>query len=520
MRIERTKNTVKNIKAGMLLKIYQMLIPFLMRTAMIYCMGVQYLGLNSLFASILQVLNLAELGVGSAMVFAMYKPIANDDANTICGLMGLYRKYYRIIGFLIGTIGLLLTPLVPHLIAGDVPSEINIYILYLLNLGATVLTYWLFAYKNCLLQAHQRLDVVSAVTAATFTLQSGVQLLILLYFKNYYAFVITKLFTQALNNIVISVVVTKMYPDYKAKGSLEKEEIRVINQKIKDLFTAKLGSVVLKASDSLVISSFLGLTLLAIYQNYFFILSSVIAMVEIVLSSMMAGLGNSYVLESKEKNYRDFEVFSFLFLWLAGMCTCCFLGMYQPFMEIWVGTELMLDFGAVVAFSAYFLVYVFNRLLSIYKDAAGLWHEDRFRPLVTAIANVILNLCWIHKWGIYGVLLSTVLTMLLIGIPWMLSSLFARFFDRYLLKNYVLIALSFGVSTVLSGAIVRILCMQVQFRNTICSLIVCSVISVLVPNLVFWLLYRKHRLFRLGLRFGDTLTKRKLKLEDRLAPEK
>ena len=147
MRIERRKNAVKNIKAGIILRIYQIIVPFFMRTAMIYFMGVEYLGLSSLFTSVLSFLNLAELGVGSAMVFAMYRPIAEDDEKTICALMALYRRYYRLIGLFIGAVGLALTPFIPRLISGEVPADVNVYLLYLLNLSATVLTYWLFAYQ-------------------------------------------------------------------------------------------------------------------------------------------------------------------------------------------------------------------------------------------------------------------------------------------------------------------------------------------------------------------------------------
>lgn len=171
MKIERTKNATRNIIFGVILKAYQIAVPFLMRTAMIYLMGVQYLGLNSLFTSILQVLNLAELGVGSAMIYSMYKPIAEDDNATICALMKLYRTYYRVIGLVIAVIGCILTPFIPTLISGDIPNGLNIYILYLLNLGATVLSYWLYAYKNSILQAHQRTDVVSKVTLVTSTIQ-------------------------------------------------------------------------------------------------------------------------------------------------------------------------------------------------------------------------------------------------------------------------------------------------------------------------------------------------------------
>lgn len=516
MRIERTKNTIKNIKAGMVLRLYQTIVPFLMRTAMIYFMGVQYLGLNSLFASILQVLNMAELGIGSAMVFAMYKPIAHDDEAAICALMGLYRKYYRIVGLLIGTVGLILLPAIPYLISGDVPGELNIYVLYLLNLGQTVLTYWLFAYKNCLLQAHQRTDIVSWIAAATYTLQVVLQLAVLLLSKNYYLYVIVFIGSQLANNVITAVVVTRKFPQYRPCGKLPKEKVREINQKIRDLFTAKLGGVVLKSSDTIVISAFLGLTVLAVYQNYLFIVSSVLAIVEIILSSMMAGLGNSYVLESREKNFLDLEKFSFIFLWMIGVCTCCFLGMYQPFMEIWVGKELMLGMGEVVCFASYFFVYTTNRLLSIYKDAAGLWHEDRWRPLVTALTNLLLNLLSIKAFGIYGVLASTVISMVFVGMPWILHNIFTQFFEKKLMKQYVRQLLAHVMVTVVAGVLVVLVCNQLRMPP-IPKLVLCGIVAVIVPNVLFFFCLRHMHQFLPSVQFADKLTKKKLKLEQRLS---
>ena len=518
MKIERTQNTIKNIKAGLVLKIYQMVIPFAIRTIIIYVMGVQYLGLSSLFSSILNVLNLAELGVGSAMVFAMYRPIAHDDEETICALMRQYRKYYRVIGLVIGAAGLLLTPAIPHLITGDVPEGMNVYALYLLNLGATVLTYWMFAYKNCVLQAHQRTDICSSIAIVTYTLQCLLQIIVLVIYKNYYYYVIVALVAQAINNIVTAVMATKLYPQYRPAGKMSRDEIRTIRRKIMDIFTAKVGSVVLKSSDSIVISAFLGLSVLAIYNNYFFIVKSIIGVIEIILSSMMAGLGNSYVTETKEKNYMDLEKFTFMFLWLTGVCTCCFLGMYQPFMEIWTGSELMLGFGAVICFAAYFFVYTLNRLLSIYKDAAGLWHEDRFRPLVTAIVNVGLNLWWINTWGIYGVLLSTVVSMVLIGMPWIIQNLFMSFFGRSLMRRYVSHLLRHVLLTVAAGALVCGLCIWLPIGPWP-KLIISALVSVIVPNVLFLICLRKDESFEQSVHFLDRITKHKLGLPKLLLPK-
>lgn len=518
MKIERTRNATRNITVGVVLKIYQTVVPFLMRTAMIHFMGVEYLGLNSLFSSILHMLNLAELGVGSAMVFSMYKPIAEDDTPRICALMGLYRRYYRLIGLVIGAAGLILMPFVPKLISGEIPPELNVYWLYLLNLGATVLTYWLFAYRNCLLQAHQRLDLASRITLCSNTVQYALQLAILVWLKDYYLYVIVLLLTTVLNNILTAVVTKKQFPQYRPEGELARDEVRVINGKIRDLFSGKIGYIVLQYADTIVISAFLGLTVLAVYQNYFFILTAVISFIDIVISSITAGLGNSFVTESKEKNYRDMLKFTFLFLWVTGMCACCFLGMYQPFMEIWVGEELMLDFGMVVCFALYFFVYTFNRLVGVYKDAAGLWHQDRFRPLVTAFVNLGLNLLTVQFFGLYGVLLSTVISMVFVGLPWQMHILFTSMYERAMMKGYLKLVGKYAAATLASGAVVVGICLQIHASPWI-TLLLCALISASVPNIVFLLLMHRDEQFRPAVKFIDRLTKKKLRLEQRLFRE-
>ena len=257
MKIERTKNAARNIFFGVLLKLYTTLIPFIMRTAMIYFMGVQYLGLNGLFTSVLSVLNLAELGVGSAMVYSMYKPIVVDDARSICALMRLYRTYYRIIGLIIAVIGLCLTPFVPKLITGALPAQINIYTLYLLNLSATVLSYWLFAYRNCLFSAHQRGDMISKIAMAADTIKYVCQLYVITVLHNYYCYVIVALCTQIMSNIITAIASRRMFPTYKPEGKLEELEVKRINKRISYLFTSKIGAVVVNSVDTIVISAFL-----------------------------------------------------------------------------------------------------------------------------------------------------------------------------------------------------------------------------------------------------------------------
>lgn len=493
-RIERTKNAARNIFYGVILKIYNIAIPFLMRTAMIYLMGVQYLGLNSLFASILSVLNLAELGVGSAMVFSMYRPIAEDDETTICALMKLYRTYYRIIGLVIAVLGCAMLPFIPRLIKSDIPAGINIYLLYLLNLGATVLSYWLFAYKNSILTAHQRTDIASKISMVTGTIRYAVQILVLWITRNYYLYVIIAMLTQVLSNVATAICADRLYPKFKPRGRLDRASIREINKKIRDLFTSRLGGVIVNSVDTIVISSFLGLTALAVYQNYYFIMSSVMGILSILYSSITAGIGNSLITESREKNYGDLQLFTFIICCLSGFCTCCFLNLFQPFIELWVGEEFLLPYSAVICLTIYFFVVEVNTLLNVYKDASGIWHEDRFRPLVTAIVNLGMNITMVQFCGIYGVILSTVLSMLFVGMPWLLNNLFTTVFSQNHLVGYLKKLALYVSINIICCAITTILCNNVQ-GNLWTVLLLRLLICVILPSGLLLVLYWKTRDF-------------------------
>ena len=184
-----------------------------------------------------------------------------------------------------------------------------------------------------------------------------------------------------------------------------------------------------------------------------------------------------------------------------------------------MGKELMLGFGAVICFSMYFFCYTFNRLLSVYKDAAGLWHEDRFRPLVSALANLVLSLVLVRFWGINGILLGTVLPMVLIEMPWVIHNLFHVFFEPKMLRGYLTQVLRQVGVMVLACAVVCLLCFQIH-GNAWISLMICAGISFLVPNVLFWMFLRKAEMFGDSVRFLDKLTKKKLRLEKLLFRKK
>ncbi len=492
MKIDRKRNAIAGTMTGTVLKIFQILIPFIIRTIFIRTLGIDYLGLNSLFTSILQVLNLAELGVSSALVFSMYKPIAEDDQEKICQLMNLYKVYYRIIGLIILGIGLVLLPFIPKLISGDVPSDINIYVIYLMNLMATVLSYWLFAYRNSLFTAHQRNDVVNTITIFTSFTTYALQIVSLLTLKNYYLYLGINIFGQILLNIVTAIASKKFYPQYKPEGKLPKEERRAIMTKVRDLFTAKIGGVINNSADTIVISAFIGLELVAIYQNYYYIVSSIMAFFTIFYNACTAGIGNSLIVRNEDENRQLLFNINHINFMALNFCCTSLVCLYQPFMKLWVGEEYMLDFSFVILFAIYLFAEEVARPMIYFKDAGGIWKEDRFRPLTSALVNLILNLILVQFIGLYGIIISTICAFLFVSLPWVIVNINKCLFPINI-KKYIKKFAGYTLLIIFDVTLTYGICNLISISSDILTLVVRALICIVVPNTIFSAVFNKTK---------------------------
>lgn len=514
MKLEKTKNAKRIIFFDVISKIYNLFIPFLIRTLMIRFMGIEYIGLGSLFSSVLSVLNLAELGVGSAMVFSMYQSVAEEDTEKTCALMRMYKIYYRIIGLVIGVIGICIIPVFPRFIEENslrtLPSELNIYVLYGLYLASTVCTYWMFAYKNCILNAYQRNDIYTKITMITGTVQYALQVAAIGIFQNYYLYILTTIFTGIASNCITAITVSKLYPEYKCEGSLSKEENKIIGNRIKDMFLYKIGGVFITSVDTLVISKYLGITVLAQYNNYYYVVSAICGFVNIFHGACLAGVGNSLLTETKEKIFNDLKKIFFLFYWILGFCCSCFLCLFQPFITIWVGKENLLNIYIVIFFCIYFFCLETEIFLGLYRDAAGLWHEDVPRTFVACIANLFLNLCMVRRWGVYGVLASTFIQSIFISVPWMSYYVFRKVFTKSEHKYYFQRIINYLFVTTLACTITYAVCYFIPEINSLVTLIIRSFVCLVIPNTLFYLLYRKNEEFVEAIKFVDGLTNGKI----------
>jgi O-antigen/teichoic acid export membrane protein len=500
---------------GLMNKIVTIVFPFIIRTVMIYSLGMRYVGLGSLFTSVLQVLSFAEMGIGGALVFNMYKPIANDDAKTICSLLNFYKKTYRYIGIIILVIGLAIMPFMDHLIAGDVPDDINIYLLFLIYLANNVLGYFLFAYKQALFTATQRVDIISNIGTVIQIVTGGLQIVALISLKNYYTYAIIISLGSCLNNLIVGYFADKKYPHYQCYGDIEKDELKEIKKQVGGMIFQRIGSIVLTSTDTIVISAFLGLLSLAMFQNYYYVFTALNALFAILQQSIIPSIGNSVANSTVEKNYNDFKKFNFIYLWITSWFSVCLLCLYQPFMEIWVGKKNMYEMGMVLLFVVYFFIYKWCDMLYVYQQACGIWWETRYVPLISAIINLVINIVLVKIIGLPGILISTIIAILFVYDVGYAKVLFKTYFSSIKngAKNYWIRQVLYFFTAIIASLVTYCSCSALLIPNIYSRFIVNGIICTIVPNIIIYILWHNTseftetvsllKLFARGFRNGN-----------------
>lgn len=500
---ERIYNSVRNLFWGGLSQVIRIIGPFAIRTIIITQLGNLYLGLNSLFTSILQALSLTELGFSGAVVYCMYKPIAVKDYEQLGKLVAFFRKVYRVIGIVIIGIGILLLPVLHYLINGEYPSETNIYVVYFVYLINAALGYFFFGYKTSVLYAFQRSDINSNVISLANILMYTAQIVVLLVFKHYYTYLIIMPIMTLASNVLRSVWAGKVLPKFNINGDLDKETKREIWKKVRALLIYKIGSTISNSADNLVISAFLGLNILAIYNNYFLIISTLFSVLGIYYDSIKASIGSCAASETVEDNYRLFNGLFFGQGWLIGFCSVMLVCLYQPFIELWTGAENLLPYSLVVLLGVYFYTWKIHDVVHIYKDALGLWHEDRFRPLLSSLVNLCLNLLFVQKIGLYGIILSTIVSELTFSLLWAPRVLFQNYFKFPILQYYKKL-IKYTVTTILCGGVSVVACEIMRMHvgklfgeGSIISFFVRAVFACLICNALYLIIYGRCEEFKM-----------------------
>lgn len=464
--------------------------PFVLRTIIIHRIGADYAGLNSLFTSILRVLNMAELGFASAAAFSLYKPVAEEDTEKVCALLAFYRKIYYTVGGVMLLVGLALMPFLDHLIKGSHPADVSLQVLYLIYLVDSAASYFLFSYKNLILNVYQRVDVISIISTLLHLAVYVLQIIILVVFRAYYAYIFCELVYTVVNNISIARYVSKRYPQYKCKGTLKKQEKKEIIKNAYGMFLFKVYSATRNSFDTVFVSAFIGLTAATIYGNYYYIFAGVASLQTIIRESMQGGVGNKIAMNTPEKNHEDMLTFMFIYAWLSGVCTACMLCLFQPFVKIWVGSRLMLDEPTMIMFCVYFYVLSMGSIRFVYHQAAGLFWKKRYWTITAALINIVGNYVLVQLWGMFGVVCSTIISLLTVDFGYSTTIVYDYYFKNGKIGVYFKKHGLYLLITAL-GCVPTYLIVNRITLTGITGLFVRLIACVVLSNLIFFACYRK-----------------------------
>ena len=494
----RTKNTVRNIVTGLVNQAVSIVLPFVNRTIILWSLGAEFTGLSGLFSSILSVLGLAELGFNTAIVYSLYKPMSEHDEKKVCEIVSVFRRVYAIIGTVVFGLGMAIMPFLKYLIHGSYPSEINLYLVYFLYLINSVISYYMFAYKECLLIADQRQDMAQNVRTIINIVRYAVQFIVLILFHSFYYYLIVAIIGTIATNLGIQCITVKKYPYFRRVKQKQHIPEELVTQ-VKGLMVNKICDTFRNSFDSLIISSFIGLTATTIYGNYYYIYSAVYGIMLTICNAMSASVGNSIIEKTERQNYEDLLTFSALFAVIMGICTALLATLYQPFMKLWAGEKLLLPTSDMLLFCVYFYAINMNNIRNQYISGTGIWWKLKASYIVEAAANLLLNIVLGKCLGITGVLLATIITIFLFNYLQRNAILFKDYFKNSSYMKYLLEEFYFAIFAVFAVGASYAACEYIKL-SSIGGFVLKGGISLFISGviLIIGLLLSKRRHAAIG----------------------
>lgn len=424
----RTKNSIKNIIASMTYQIINLIISFVNRSIFIQVLGVSYLGISGLFNDVLSMLNLAELGFGTAMTYSMYKPLAEKDYDTLAGLTHFYKKVYRIIAAIIFGMGIILIPFLTYIInlEQNIP-HIELY--YLLFLMSNVASYFV-TYKTTILYADQKNYILIKYTSYWSIAQTVLLILTLLLTHNYMLYLILQVICVYGANFHKSFVAQKTYPYINKEVKLPKAQMKTIFKDVYSAFVYKIAIVLISATDNTLISILVSTEMVGYYSNYNIIIVRLTSLIGTIFSSLIASLGNLLAIENSQRRYHVFQVMQSLSLILSAFCVSCLLLLEEDFIRVWLGNEYTLGYFSLLVIVFNFYFSIITRPVSTFREAAGLFRTTKYIALGKAILNIILSIILGKIIGLVGILLATSISALVTNFWYEPILLYRNYFEK------------------------------------------------------------------------------------------
>ncbi len=495
MKESRTKNSMKNIKTGAIVQIINRLMAFVVRTVFIKSLNSDYLGVNGLFTNILTILSFAELGIGTAIIFNMYKPVAENNTEKLKSLMQLYKKAYNIIGIAIFIVGLCIIPFMQFIIK-DVPQiKENLIVIYILFLMNTSVSYF-FTYKKSIISAHQKQSIINNIDSIFYFIKSITEIIILITTKNFIVYLCTEIVSTFIENFWISNVANKMYPYLKEKEvkKLNKEESKNIFGNVKSLVVYKFGGVIMNGTDNILISSLVSVSTVGLCSNYTMIINAIKSIIASALNGITASVGNLNAIGTKKRKEEIFYQLTFANYIIYSFSAIAFIVLLNPFIEIWLGREYVLEIYVSIALSLSFFVEGLRNPGYTYRTTLGLFKKAKSTPYIGAITNIILSILLCKIFGVAGIFLATTIAQL-VSYSWIDPYLIHKYEFKTSVSKYFKKFIAYCVVFTISTVITLCLSNAISF-NGIIGLMLKALVVCIVPNIINLIVFHNTEEFK------------------------
>lgn len=485
----RTKSSLRNVSVSLIFQIVTIILNYVCRYVFVKTLSEEYLGVNGLFSNILTVFSLAELGIGSAIVYAMYKPIAENDEEKIKKYMNFYKKCYHVIALIVFILGLILLPNLHIFIEENNIANLNlIYFLYLLD---SVFSY-LFVYKSSILNAMQKNYICNYYQIIGKIMMTILMSLSLIIFKNFIVYLVIQISFKLLVNIAISIKADKMYPYIRKTKTynIEKTERKKIFKDVYALFCNQIGNVLINGTDNIIISKYVNLVAVGIYSNYYLVISALSTFIGQMFNAIVASVGNLAATKDEKKTYQLFQKIHFINFIVSAFCVVIASSCINTFIELSFGSKYIMDIYTVIIVLINFYLLAMKNVVGTFKYGLGIFWNDKYCTLIRAIINVIVSIILAKQWGIIGVFIGTLISDLVTTFWYQPYILFKRGFNLPVVKYFKDFAIYTVITTIMIGISLLVL-NYIQIESLILKLAIEVVVSFTIFLAIVIILFRK-----------------------------
>lgn len=483
----RTKNSIKNICISILTQIVITLLGFVSRKVFIDNLGTEYLGINGLLSNVLSMLSLVEGGIGTSIVYNLYKPLAENDEPRIIALVQLYKKLYGILAIIVFGLSLTLYPFLGILMKdGSTLTSINI--IYFIFVSKNIISY-LNAHKWSLINADQKGYVLAKYNLIFNILTTVSKIIVLVVTNNYILFLLIEIAIFVIQNLWNGKVVNERYPYIKTKKkyTIDKEIKSNLITNVKALFLHNIGSYCVLGTDNILISTFISVKAVGLYSNYTMIIGQLSSLLNPIVGGIGASVGNLIATENKEKNYEIFNVTYLINFWIYGVCVIFLYNLLESFINWWLGNDLLLDKLTFIIILINFYLSGMRNSIITFKSKAGIFTNDKYVPIIESIINLGSSIILVKYFGLSGILMGTTISTIVLPLWVQAKLVYNKIFNKSVSEYFKKYFLYLGI-TIGAGIITTALCNMI-FINGFIGLIIKGIICVVVPNIILILIF-------------------------------